>query len=32
MDVRLPDGTIIAGVPERTTKADLMAKDGERRP
>jgi hypothetical protein len=26
MDVRLPDGTIIRGVPEGTTKADLAAK------
>ena len=26
MDVRLPDGTIIANVPEGTTKADLVAK------
>ena len=26
MDVRLPDGTIIKGVPEGTTKADLVAK------
>lgn len=28
MDVRLPDGTIIKGVPEGTTKADLMARLG----
>lgn len=26
MDVRLPDGTIIRGVPEGTTKADLVAR------
>jgi hypothetical protein len=26
MDVRLPDGTIVRGVPEGTTKADLAAK------
>lgn len=26
MDVRLPDGTVIAGVPDGTTKADLVAK------
>lgn len=26
MDVRLPDGTIIQGVPDGTTKADLVAK------
>lgn len=26
MDVRLPDGTIIQGVPENTTKAELVAK------
>lgn len=26
MDVRLPDGTVIANVPEGTTKADLMAR------
>lgn len=26
MDVRLPDGTIIQGVPEGTTKADLVAR------
>ena len=26
MDVKLPDGTVIQGVPDGTTRADLVAK------
>jgi len=32
MDVQMPDGTIIQGVPEGTTKAQIMAKLGQSQP